>query len=127
MAGLVWFVQVVHYPLFGAVPAAGFPGYEAAHTRRTTWVVGPLMLAELGTALALLATPIAASHRALVILGLALLVLIWGATWGLQVPRHRELAKGFAARAHRRLVTSNWIRTAGWSVRGIVALTLLAA
>ncbi len=31
MTGLIWFVQVVHYPLFDLVGRAQFVGYEAAH------------------------------------------------------------------------------------------------
>jgi hypothetical protein len=50
MTGLIWFVQVVHYPLMAAVGSPGFAAYEAAHSRRTTWVVAPVMLAEAATA-----------------------------------------------------------------------------
>lgn len=35
MVGLIWFVQVVHYPLFASVGADGFTDYETAHRRRT--------------------------------------------------------------------------------------------
>jgi sterol desaturase/sphingolipid hydroxylase (fatty acid hydroxylase superfamily) len=55
MVGLIWFVQVVHYPLFAAVPAGEpFAAYHRQHVRRTTWVVAPVMLVELVTAVALL-------------------------------------------------------------------------
>lgn len=50
MVGLIWFVQVVHYPLFAAVDAAESPVYARLHQRRTTWVVGPPMLVERATA-----------------------------------------------------------------------------
>jgi hypothetical protein len=50
MAGLIWFVQVVHYPLFFAVGTREFPRYEVLHSRRTGHVVAPLMLGELTTA-----------------------------------------------------------------------------
>ena len=42
MVGLIWFVQVVHYPLFARVEQ-GFIAYEQIHQQRTTWVVAPLM------------------------------------------------------------------------------------
>ena len=57
MTGLIWFVQVVHYPLMARVGGGGFAAYEAAHTNRTAWVVGPAMLAEAGTAVALVVDP----------------------------------------------------------------------
>ena len=54
MVGVIWFVQVVHYPLLARVGTSGFEAYEQAHTRRTGWVVAPPMLAELVTAVLLL-------------------------------------------------------------------------
>jgi hypothetical protein len=50
MVGLIWFVQVVHYPLFSRVGSDAFVPYAAAHGVLTTWVVGPPMLLEFATA-----------------------------------------------------------------------------
>ena len=36
MTGLIWFVQIVHYPLMGMVPKSEFQKYALAHQRRTT-------------------------------------------------------------------------------------------
>ena len=54
MTGLIWCVQLVHYPLFRAVGEPGYAAYQDAHMRLTTLVVGPLMLLEAATALWLL-------------------------------------------------------------------------
>src|SRR5206468_3820837 len=54
--------------------------------------------------------------------GLALLVGVWVSTAFVQVPCHEVLARGFDPAVHRRLVRSNGIRTAGWSLRGLLAL-----
>ena len=125
MVGLLWFVQRVHYPLFAEVGADAFPGYERAHVSRTGPVVGPPMLLELGSAGLMVFAPARGVPSAAVWLGLALLAVIWGSTALLQVPRHRELESGFGDRAHRRLVTSNWIRTIAWSLRGGLVLWML--
>ena len=45
MVGLVWFVRVVHHPLFAAVGSGGFAQYEQLHQRRTSLAVGPSMAA----------------------------------------------------------------------------------
>ena len=50
LVGLIWIVQLVHYPLMATVGTPQFPSYHAAHAQRITWVVAPLMLAELATA-----------------------------------------------------------------------------
>ena len=47
MAGVIWVVQVVHYPLMLRVPAAAWPAYEAAHRTRITVVVLVPMVAQL--------------------------------------------------------------------------------
>ena len=51
MTGLIWFVQVVHYPLMADVDAQAFATYHREHSRLTTLVVGPLMLIEAGAAM----------------------------------------------------------------------------
>jgi len=46
MVGVIWFVQVVHYPLMARVSASQFAAYEHEHQNRTTFVVAPTMLIE---------------------------------------------------------------------------------
>lgn len=53
MAGLCWFVQVVHYPLFREIPLADFPKYERKNFV-TGFVTVPVMTIELATGLYLL-------------------------------------------------------------------------
>jgi hypothetical protein len=123
MVGVIWFVQVVHYPLFSRVGEAAFAEYERHHTRRTGWVVVVPMLLELGTAVA------TAGYvgGALAWCGLGLLAVAWVSTAFWQVPAHRRLEGGFDAVTHRRLVRTNWVRTVAWSIRGVIACALLLA
>lgn len=126
MAGLIWFVQIVHYPLMGAVPASASPAYAKAHQRRTTWVVAPAMLMETSSALLLVWLPRAQlAGPPLHWIGLALLVLIWGSTFAVQVPLHAKLAVTFDHAVWHRLVVFNWLRTGAWNARGVIALVLL--
>lgn len=122
MVGLIWCVQLVHYPLFARVGKEGFAAYEAAHSRLITLVVGPPMLLEASTTALLLffRPPVIRLSEAL--LGAALLALIWLSTMFLQVPQHTVLSSGFDARAHNFLVRSNWLRTTAWSLRGLLVL-----
>lgn len=127
MSGLVWFVQVVHYPLFARVGADGYTRYQAEHVRRTGWVVAPAMLIEAGSGVALLAWRPAAVSIGLVLAGLCLLLVVWLSTSLVQVPRHRGLQDGWDETLGRSLVATNWVRTAAWSARGLVVLAMLAA
>jgi hypothetical protein len=126
MVGVIWFVQVVHYPLFARVGWAGFAAYSTAHTRLTGLVVGPPMLVEAATAVALVVSTPPEVSGWLVRVGLVLLAGIWLSTALLQSPRHTELGRGLDLSAHRSLVTSNWLRTVLWSLRGFVVLSILA-
>ena len=89
MVGIIWFVQIVHYPLFVRVGAGGFPAYSGAHSRLTGLVVGPPMLAEAATTVALVLVPPQGVSLWLAGIGLALLAVVWLWTALLQSPRHR--------------------------------------
>ena len=126
MTGVIWFVQLVHYPLFGGVGAVGFRGYAFEHQRRTTWVVAPAMLVELASGGWLALHPPAPVGRGPWLTGLGLLAVVWLSTALVQVPRHTVLSAGYDAHAHRTLVASNWVRTASWSLRAGLVLWIVA-
>lgn len=118
LVGLIWTIQLVHYPLMGMVGAESFPAYHAAHSARITLLVGPLMVAEALSALLLaLHPPEGLSGRACW-LGLGLVAVIWLSTALVQVPAHETLGRSFDAGVHAWLVRSNWVRTLAWSARG---------
>jgi len=125
MTGLIWFVQVVHYPLMNRVQGAAYTEFQRAHMRRTTWVVGPIMLLEAGTAAALLYAHPPFVPFSAALLNMLLLLLIWISTAVWQVPCHGKLVQSFNAQAHRKLVRTNAVRTALWTARSVMWLVLL--
>ncbi len=126
MTGLIWFVQVVHYPQFRSVGRDAFISYHANHTRLTTWVVGPPMLIEAGTAVGLVWQGSGWISAQLAWGGLILLAIVWLSTALLQVPRHDLLAKGWDAKAGGFLCSTNWIRTIAWTARAALMLYAVA-
>ena len=127
LTGLIWCIQVVHYPLFAAVGRDEFVRYEADHARLITLVVGPLMLVELGASLWIAAVRPAGVPAWMAWLGVGLVAAIWLSTAAIQVPCHARLAAGFDPEVHARLVSSNWIRTIAWTARGVLSLAMIAA
>jgi hypothetical protein len=127
MTGLIWFVQMVHYPLFADVGVAGFGAYATEHSLRTSWVVVPVMLLEMGTAIWLASVPPPSTPRRGALAGLGALALIWISTIFVQVPRHERLGAGFDAETVATLVTTNWLRTSAWTFRAVLVLTFLAS
>ena len=127
MTGIIWYVQVVHYPLFARVPADAFPEFHARHSRWTGMVVAPLMIVELLTAIWITARPPGGGTEGwMPVIALALLAVVWFSTFFVQVPCHRRLGAGYDEATVRRLVRTNWIRTLGWSARSICIVWMLA-
>ena len=117
LTGLVWTIQLVHYPSFGLVGKAEFGRFHAAHTSRMGLLVGAPMVLELGLAgwlvWAARRTPLAgASWGALGLVG-----LVWAVTFLISVPFHNRLHAGFDYIAIDGLTRTNWLRTLAWTVR----------
>lgn len=127
MTGVIWFVQVVHYPMFAWVGNDQFAAWEQHNVVLTTWVVGPGMLAEAITTAGLFFVPSTMVARRTAVVGACLLAAIWLSTHFLQVPCHDKLANGFDPEVHATLVSTNWIRTIAWSLRGVLVAALFSA
>ncbi len=127
MTGLIWMVQIVHYPLFDTIGAAQFGQYHAAHTRLITYIVMPVMLLELATAFYLSYEMPAILQTASFLWWLAVgaLVLIWLSTFLLQIPAHNALTNGFEQSAYEKLVSTNWVRTVLWTFRSVLLFYFL--
>ncbi len=124
MTGLIWFVQVVHYPLLDGIGSSEFCRYEQRHRTLTTWVVGPPMLLEAATAILFVwyAPPNIPAWS--IWTGLVLVGVVWGSTAWLQIPCHESLSNRFNTVAQQRLVLTNWLRTIAWSARAGMLLWL---
>lgn len=120
MTGVIWIVQVVHYPLFAKVGPDLFRSYHADHNVLITYIVLPAMLIEAGTAALMIINRPGGISATEAWIGLFLVIIAWGATFFLSVPQHGRLAPGFDAEAHRLLVQTNWIRTIAWSLRSLL-------
>jgi hypothetical protein len=53
MVGVIWMVQLVHYPLFAGVGLGNFIEYQKRHQTLMAFVVGPPMLLEASSSVAL--------------------------------------------------------------------------
>jgi hypothetical protein len=124
MVGVIWTVQLVHYPLMALVPPDRFVAYEHAHAPRMAGLVLlPWSVQGLTTAWLLLAPPAAAPYGLVVAAAVAASIPVV-VTIAASVPAHTRLARGFDVSVHRRLVRTNWLRTAAWTAHGAIALVL---
>lgn len=122
MTGVIWFVQVVHYPLFALVGSETFAAYERANIARTASVAGPVMILEALTGVIILLRRPAAVRKGEAWLGAVLLAIIWGSTAFSQFPAHLSLVRGFDAGLLHQLACANWVRVLGWSARTVLLL-----
>lgn len=125
LTGLIWLVQIVHYPLMAKVGPERFAEYERLHAAWITPVVGPAMLVEAALAALLLVQRPAAVPAWAAWTGAGLVALVWAVTFLVSVPCHSVLAQGFDAATHDRLVATNWIRTLAWTARAGLAACML--
>jgi len=125
MTGLIWFVQIVHYPLFVLIPTEDFSHYHKQHVMRTGWVVVAPMLMEIVLAFSLFALTPSGVEKIVAFIGLLLLGVIWLSTFFSQVPSHNQLAISFSEESWKRLVQWNWVRTIGWTLRVPLASWML--
>ena len=110
MAAVSWLILLCTYPDFARWRAEGFAEAHEGYTRRVGWVVGPLLLAQLGGHVWL--TVIAGGG-----FGLGLVLVCWVLTAAWSVPCHRRLQQeGPSSPALAELVRSHAWRTVAWSV-----------
>lgn len=125
MVGVIWFVQVVHYPLLSVVPVESASTVAVDHQRRTGWVVMLPMTVEGFTTLGLLKwVPDGVAWWVPWLNGVFLAVAL-GCTVLLSVPRHARMAAQPDASVGRELVLTNWPRTIAWSARAVVLVLML--
>ena len=126
LVGLIWTIQVVHYPLFAEVGVDNYVRFQYGHQWRITVIVLPTMLLELACAAALVWFRPNQIPFSQLLIGFALVGLIWFVTLFVSSPQHGILDRGFDTNAHRILTDTNWIRTIAWTLRGGLAFSWLA-
>ncbi|MEO6589061.1 MAG: hypothetical protein ABIP06_07015 [Pyrinomonadaceae bacterium] len=125
LVGLIWTIQIVHYPLFTSVGVSGYAAYQTSHMSRISYVVAPVMLAELVTAIYFVFAAYDEISPKLFWFGFALVLIIWASTLFVQSPIHSKLTEAFDADLVSKLVWTNWIRTIIWTIRGALILWMI--
>jgi hypothetical protein len=125
MAGLSWFVGVVHYPLFAGVGAADWRTYHRRHSDRTTTVVLAPMVVELLAAAAIAVDRPPDVGAAPAAAGLALAAGTWALTAS-AARIHRGIGDPLDSVAHRSLLAVHHARTTLWTAHTLLVAVLVA-
>jgi hypothetical protein len=121
MTGLIWLVQVVHYPSFHHIDQTQFRQFSTFHTQNITYIVMPLMAVELLSSLVLVIRNPDPFNLSMI----ALLAIIWLSTAFISVPCHNQLAHGYNAEVVDHLIRTNWIRTIAWTIKSALLIWTL--
>ncbi|PCI76274.1 hypothetical protein COB21_04595 [Candidatus Aerophobetes bacterium] len=121
--GIIWFLQVVHYPLYYKIKE-GFHTYEKNYLKKAVFLMSPIMFLELISAILLISDAETAIFVQLASANLIFLIINWLSTFILQNTEHQKLAVRFSVTSLHRLISTNWIRTFFWTVRGIILLIM---
>ncbi len=121
MTGVIWCIQLVHYPSFHWINPRKFTSFVQFHGQRISIIVMPLMILELFTAGLFLFTIKSIPY---VYLGLNLtsVLLIWLSTFFLSVPCHHRLGQAYDKATIDRLIQTNWPRTIIWTLRSFAII-----
>lgn len=122
MTGIIWLIQILHYPSFKFIAENRFKEFHSFHSSRITYIVAPVMVVELLTAFAL-----CWSNQAVYTWNFILVILLWALTGFISVPIHNSLSVIYDLKKIDQLVNTNWFRTAIWTFRSAAILYFITS
>ena len=118
MVGVIWVIQLVHYPSFRFTDREKYVSFQIFHMRNISFIVVPVMILEFLSGLLLFLYH--SNHGSLLRISFILLLIIWLVTALFFAQIHQKLSKGYDETLVRNLVSLNWIRTLLWTIRTII-------
>ena len=115
MVGVIWVIQLVHYPSFHFVELKQYTTFQRFHMSRISYVVIPAMLTELFTLILIVISM--DQIDTLVVASAILLIFIWLMTAVFFSGVHQKLTLGYDQTVVDKLVKLNWGRTLLWTLR----------
>ena len=118
MVGIIWVIQLLHYPTFHFIKESDYVEFQHFHMQRISFIVVPVMIIELLSGFML----VYYFRSNLLILCLIILIVIWLITFVFFTKLHQSLLGGYDKIIVDKLVQINWSRTVLWSLRLIILI-----
>lgn len=115
MVGVIWVIQLVHYPSFHYVKKDNYPLFQRFHMQRISIIVMPLMTIELLSGSYLVYDRLYLNIYFLS--SILILLVIWLLTAVIFSGLHQRLEKGYGESLVNKMILYNWIRTVLWTLR----------
>jgi L-cystine uptake protein TcyP (sodium:dicarboxylate symporter family) len=116
LVGLIWTIQLVHYPSFNYIDSQTYKSFQSFHVNAITPLVAPLMIIEMLFYVLSLKFDFYLKKIHYIII-FTLLTTIWLCTAFVSVPLHNALQAGKDSILISKLVGTNWIRTFAWTLK----------
>ena len=113
MVGIIWVIQVVHYPSFHFIGNSRYISFQKFHMERISYIVIPVMLVESISGFLLIYDEL----NLILLISMVLLLSIWMLTGFFFASVHQKLVSGYQLEMVAKLVKINWIRTLLWTLR----------
>ena len=108
-------VQLTIYPSFKNYSHSKFKSFHSSYTKKMFFIVAPIMILELLSALYLLI-------KNSFLIPTIIIGFIWLITFFFIVPIHDSLNYNFNIRVHKKLLHLNFIRTTFWILKFLIML-----
>ena len=118
MVGIIWVIQLLHYPAFHFIKESDYVEFQHFHMQRISFIVVPVMILELFSAFML----VYYLRSNLLTICLIILLFIWLITFVFFTKLHQSLLDGYNKTIVDKLVKINWSRTILWSLRLIILI-----
>ena len=118
MVGIIWVIQLLHYPTFHFIKESHYEEFQHFHMQRISFIVIPVMITELLSGFML----VYFFRSNLLIFCLIILLVIWLITFVFFTKLHQSLLGGYNKITIDKLVQINWSRTVLWSLRLIILI-----
>ena len=115
MVGVIWIMQLVHYPSFNFINVEEYKSFQEFHMKRISLIVIPAMIIELTSGV--LIFWIYQTDNIFFNISLFCLFFIWFLTAILFSKMHQKLTWGYQISIVTKLVNLNWLRTISWTLR----------
>jgi len=118
MVGIIWVIQVVHYPSFHYIGKSRYISFQKFHMEGISYIVIPVMLLESMSGFILIYDEL----NPILLISMVLLLSIWMLTAFFFSSLHQKLVSGYEEETVRKLVKINWLRTALWTLRLVLLI-----
>lgn len=125
VTAILWFMQVVHYPLFAFVDKTRWSEFTERKRRQTMMILYPLMAFEALTGITLILMASQSATYIFLALEVGLLAVLHIYNFMYFNALVKKITGPEDSLNHQRCVKMHWIRTAGWSLRLVLLIFII--